>query len=86
VPLLTATGQAVTVTGLYQTYTGATTFKVYAKGSANGTATSGGFYISADDAAAGRTGYLCVEVCYIVPDDAPGYEDIDGYLTGRTVS
>ena len=34
----------------------------------------------------GRTGYLVVEVCYIRPDDAPGYEDIDAYLTGRTVS
>jgi hypothetical protein len=86
VPLLTATGQAVTVTGLYQTYTGATTFKVYAKASGNATATSGGWYISSGDAAAGRSGYICVEVCYIVPDDAPGYEDIDGYLTGRTVS
>jgi hypothetical protein len=27
-----------------------------------------------------------VEVCYIQPDEAPGYEDIDGYLLGRTVS
>jgi hypothetical protein len=37
-------------------------------------------------AAGGRTGYLVVEVCYVQPDVAPGYEDIDGYLTGRTVS
>ena len=86
VPLLTATGQSVTVTGLYPAYAAATTFSVFAKGTANGTATSGGFYISSGDSTAGRTGYLCVEVCYIVPDDAPGYEDIDGYLTGRTVS
>jgi hypothetical protein len=86
VPLLTATGQAVTVTGNHPVYTGATTFKVYAKGAANGTATSGGFYISSGDSVAGRTGYICVEVCYIVPDDAPAYEDIEGYLTGRTVS
>ena len=86
VPLLTATGQAVTVTGNYPVYSAATTFKVYAKGSANGTSTSGGWYISSGDSVAGRTGYICVEVCYIVPDDAPGYEDIDGYLTGRTVS
>jgi hypothetical protein len=85
-PLLTATGQAVTVTGLHYAATAATTYKVYAKGSANGTSTSGGFYISDADSAAGRTGYLCVEICYIQPDDAPGYEDIDGYLTGRTVS
>jgi len=27
-----------------------------------------------------------VEVCYVQPDVAPGYEDIDGYLLGRTVS
>ena len=86
VPLLTATGQAVTVTGIHQIYSGATTFKVYAKASGNATATSGGWYISSGDAAAGRSGYLCVEICYIVPDDAPGYEDIDGYLTGRVVS
>jgi hypothetical protein len=25
-------------------------------------------------------------VCYIRPDDAPQYEDIDAYLLGRTVS
>ena len=86
VPLLTATGQAVTVTGTYPVYSGATTFKVYAKQTANSTATSGGYYISSGDSNAGRAGYICVEVCYIVPDDAPGYEDIDGYLTGRTVS
>ena len=86
VPLLTATGQSVTVTGLYPAYTAATTFKVFSKASGNAVTTAGGFYISSGDSTAGRTGYLCVEVCYIVPDDAPGYEDIDGYLTGRTVS
>jgi hypothetical protein len=43
-------------------------------------------YISDSDLAAGRIGYLCVEVCYIRPDDAPAYEDIDGYLLGRTVT
>lgn len=85
-PLLTATGQAVSVTGLHYAATTGTTFKVYAKGSANATATSGGYYISDADSAAGRTGYILVEICYIQPDDAPGYEDIDGYLTGRTVS
>ena len=86
VPLLTATGQSVTVTGLYPAYTAATTFSVFSKASGNAVTTAGGFYISSGDSTAGRTGYLCVEVCYIVPDDAPGYEDIDGYLTGRTVS
>lgn len=86
-PLLTATGAAgVTASGVYKALTSAATFEVLARESVTATTTSGGFYISAADAAAGRTGYLVVEVCYIQPDDAPGYEDIDGYLTGRTVS
>jgi hypothetical protein len=63
-----------------------TTLKVFAKGAANDTSTSGGIYISDADSVAGRVGYLVVEVCYIQPDEAPGYEDIDGYLLGRTVS
>jgi len=66
--------------------TAATTFKVFTKDGGNATATSGGLYISDADSAASRTGYLVVEVCYIQPDEAPGYEDIDGYLLGRTVS
>jgi hypothetical protein len=86
-PFLTATG-AAGVSGAVVNYpvTAATTLRVFAKETANSTTTSGGFYISSGDAAAGRTGYLVVEVCYIQPDVAPGYEDIDGYLTGRTVS
>jgi len=66
--------------------TASTTLKVFAKETANSTTTSGGYYISSGDSTAGRVGYLVVEVCYIQPDIAPGYEDIDGYLTGRTVS
>jgi len=86
-PFLTATG-AAGVSGSVVNYpvSGATTLRVFAKETANSTTTSGGFYISSGDASAGRTGYLVVEVCYIQPDVAPGYEDIDGYLTGRTVS
>jgi len=86
-PFLTATG-AAGVSGAVVNYaaTASTTMKVWAKASANATATSGGYYISSGDAAAGRTGYLVVEICYIQPDVAPGYEDIDGYLTGRVVS
>jgi len=86
-PFLTATG-AAGVSGAVVNYaaTAATTLKVFAKETANSTATSGGFYISSGDATGGRTGYLVVECCYIQPDVAPGYEDIDGYLTGRTVS
>ena len=70
----------------YYPVTASTTLGVLAKGAANDTSTSGGVFISDADVAAGRTGYLVVEVCYIRPDDAPGYEDIDAYLTGRTVS
>lgn len=86
-PFLTATGAAgVTNTNVYYSATAATTLRVFAKGAANDTATSGGFYISSGDASAGRTGYFVVEVCYVQPDIAPGYEEIDGYLLGRTVS
>jgi hypothetical protein len=86
-PFLIASGAAgVTAGNVNYAATASTTLKVFAKETANSTTTSGGFYISAGDAAAGRTGYLVVEVCYIQPDEAPGYEDIDGYLTGRTVS
>jgi len=86
-PFLTATGAAgVTAGKVYRETTSAETFAVFARGAATGTSTSGGFYISSGDAAANKTGYLVVEVCYVQPDTAPGYEDIDGYLTGRTVS
>jgi hypothetical protein len=86
-PFLTATGAAGVSGGTlnYAATTG-TTLKVFAKGAANDTSTSGGIYISDADSVAGRVGYLVVEVCYIQPDEAPGYEDIDGYLLGRTVS
>jgi len=86
-PLLTATGAAgVDVSGVYKELTASTTFKVYARGTTTGTSTSGGWYISDADSAANRKGYFVVEVCYLQPDVAPGYEDIDGYLLGRTVS
>ena len=86
-PFLTATGAAgVTVSGVYRETSSAETFKVFARGTATGLTTSGGWYISSGDSSAGRTGYLVVEVCYIQPDTAAGYEDIDGYLEGRTVS
>ena len=86
-PFLIASGAAgVTAGNVNYAATAATTLKVFAKETANSTATSGGFYISSGDASGGRTGYLVVECCYIQPDVAPGYEDIDGYLLGRTVS
>ncbi len=86
-PFLIASGAAgVTAGNVNYAATASTTLKVFAKETANSTTTSGGFYISSGDASANRAGYLVVEVCYIQPDEAPGYEDIDGYLTGRTVS
>ena len=86
-PFLTATGAAgVTVSNVYKQITAATTYTVQARGSQTATSTSGGFYISSGDSAAGRTGYIVAEVCYFQPDEAPGYEDIDGDLTGRVVS
>lgn len=86
-PFLTITGATGVAPGtINYSATASTTLKVFAKETANSTTTSGGFYISSGDASGGRTGYLVVEVCYIQPDVAPGYEDIDGYLTGRTVS
>ena len=86
-PFITATGAAGVSGGIvYYEATAATTMKVFAKGAANDTSTSGGIYISDADSNAGLTGYLVVEICYIQPDDAPGYEDIEGYLPNRTVS
>jgi len=86
-PFITATGAAgVTVSNVYKQITATTAYNVQARGSQTATSTSGGWYISSGDASANRTGYFVVEVCYLQPDEAPGYEDIDGYLLGRTVS
>lgn len=86
-PFITATGGAgVTVSNVYKQITGAATYSVQARESQTATSTSGGWYISSGDSSAGKTGYFVVEVCYLQPDEAPGYEDIDGYLLGRTVS
>ena len=86
-PFLTETGTATTlIPKVYKQITAATTYTVQARGSQTATSTSGGFYISSGDSTAGRVGYVVVEVCYFQPDEAPGYEDIDGYLTGRVVS
>jgi hypothetical protein len=86
-PFITVTGATgVAPNVVYKSITGAATYKVLARESQTATSTSGGWYISSGDANAGRTGYFVVEVCYVQPDEAPGYEDIDGYLLGRTVS
>ena len=86
-PFITATGAAgVTVSNVYKQIATAATYKVLARESQTATSTSGGWYISSGDANAGKSGYFVVEVCYLQPDEAAGYEDIDGYLLGRTVS
>jgi hypothetical protein len=86
-PFLTATGAAgVGVANVYKQVTASTTYTVQARESQTATSTSGGWYISSADSSAGKSGYFVVEVCYIQPDEAAGYEDIDGYLLGRTVS
>ena len=85
-PFITATGASgVTVSNVYKQITSAATYSVQARESQTATSTSGGWYISSGDSAAGKTGYFVVEVCYLQPDEAAGYEDIDGYLTGRTI-
>lgn len=86
-PFLTATGAAGLSAGkVYKELTAATTFKVYAKSSADAVATSGGFYISSADAAAGDYGYIVVELCYLQQDEAADYNDIEAYLPNKTVS
>jgi hypothetical protein len=89
-PFITATGAAGTVPGpgtAYYAVTSGITVQVFSKATANTSgSTAGGFYISSGDSAAGRAGYLVVEVCYVQPDVAPQYEDIEAYLPNRTVS
>jgi hypothetical protein len=86
-PFLTATGATgVGPSGVYKEITGATTFKVFARGTNTATGVSGGVYLASADVNAGLKGYIVVEVCYIQPDEAPGYEDIDAYLNNRVVS
>jgi hypothetical protein len=89
-PFITATGAAGTVPGPGTAYYGvaaSTTVQVFSKATANTSGSvAGGFYISSGDSAAGRVGYLVVEVCYVQPDVAPQYEDIEAYLNNRTVS
>jgi hypothetical protein len=88
VPVLTTTGVDAAVPGnVYKQHTAATTYKVFTRTAATVTSgTAPGWYISNADKAAGRTGYFVVEVCYIQPDEAPGYNDIEAYLVNRTVS
>jgi len=61
-------------------------FRVYSKTQTNSTSTAGGFAISAADAAAGRTGYILCEVCYIRQDVPVEYDDLEQYLPYKVAS
>ena len=49
-------------------------------------AANGGWAISDADKAAGRYGYILVEVCFIQPDVAVEYDDLEQYLPYKIAS
>jgi hypothetical protein len=83
-PFQTAT--TLTTPMLYKEYTADQEFRVYSKTATNSTATNGGWAISDADKAAGRTGYILVEVCFIRPDVAVEYDDMEQYLPYKVAS
>ena len=86
-PFVIASGAAgVTAGNVYKSITAATTYKVFSKAGANATSAGNGFYLSDADVDANKKGYIVCEVCYIHPDEAPNYNDIEQYIIGRTVS
>jgi len=70
----------------YSEYTANQTFRVYSKAATNSTSTNGGWAISDADKAAGRTGYILCEVCFIRQDVAVEYDDIEQYLPYKIAS
>jgi hypothetical protein len=78
-PLIVSTGE-VAITEIYKQVTGVATYQVFSRDAATSTAANGGLYISAADAAAGKTGYIFVELDFIQQDNAPEYSDLNGYL------
>lgn len=83
-PFQTAT--TLTTPMLFKVYTANQEFRVYSKAATNSTATNGGWAISDADKAAGRTGYILCEVCFIRPDVAVEYDDMEQYLPYKTAS
>jgi hypothetical protein len=83
-PFQTAT--TLTAAMLYQPYTANQEFRVYSKAATNSTALNGGWAISDDDKAAGRYGYILCEVCFIRPDVAVEYDDMEQYLPYKVIS
>lgn len=66
----------------YYRVTSDTKFKVYVKKAATDTvvSASGGATIGTDDYNAGRRGYVLVEICYMRPDAAVSFGDLDPYI------
>jgi hypothetical protein len=71
---------------LYKEYTADQAFRVYSKAATNSTATNGGWAISDADKAAGRYGYILVEVCFVQPDVPVEYDDLEQYLPYKIAS
>lgn len=63
-----------------------TTYRVYSKVETKSTDVNGGWAISDADKAAGNIGYILVELCYIQPDVAMDYDDIEQYLPYKVAS
>jgi len=83
-PFQTAT--TLTAAMLYKPYTANQEFRVYSKAATNSTSLNGGWAISDADKDAGRFGYILCEVCFIRPDVAVEYDDMEQYLPYKVVS
>jgi hypothetical protein len=83
-PFQTAT--TLTAAMLYKPYTADQEFRVYSKAATNSTSLNGGWAISDADKEAGRFGYILCEVCYIRPDVAVEYDDMEQYLPYKVIS
>lgn len=66
----------------YYRATSNTKFKVFVKSAATDAvvSASGGATITTDDYNAGRRGYVLVEICYMRPDTAVSFSDLDPYI------
>lgn len=86
IPLLYGTPSGVVNTQQsYYRITSDKTFKIFVKATdASTTTSSSGVFISAADAAAGRKGYILVELCYIKPDVPVNYGELAAYIPFST--
>lgn len=85
VPLVYATGVVASAQKYYRV-TADTTFKIFTKlADSTTSAAASGVIISAADSAAGRKGYVLVELCYIKPDVGVSFRDLSAYLPYLTV-